>query len=201
MITIDWGNTYIINVPQSYLTLVQGTLYSMDTNQFRLDLKDLEDSPSGMSHPKTHLHNTEVGPIVGVTYARVIQIIPPYSVQFEDGAYSVTLTGSNNNIFDIQGGILVQNQVQVIPNNSAGLVVTGGSGSSVWSESEKDLILSDVDFIKNKLPSDGNNIASDQQVSDTTGAWTEAEKDQLIVDLETTKRQATKAVNNTESSS
>lgn len=135
MVTIDWGNTYKIQVPQSYLTLISGTLYELDTDTFRLDLKALEASEDGMPFPKTHDHNTEYT-VAGVTYARSIEILAPYSVEFEDGAYSVRLTGSNNNIFDIQNGILVQNQVQVIPTNSAGLV-NGGSpaaiANAVWS--------------------------------------------------------------------
>lgn len=138
MITIDWS-TFIISVPQSYLTLVSGTFYTLDTNQFRLDLKEIEASMVGMPFLKTHTHNTEVT-VAGTTFARAIEILAPYSVEFEDGQYTVQLLGSNNNIFDVQGGILVQNQVQVIPTNSAGLIVStnagmGGSGS--WDEAEK----------------------------------------------------------------
>jgi hypothetical protein len=128
-ISIDWL-THTIHIPQSDLTWVSGTLYELDTNQFRLDLKALEASVYGMPNLKTHNHNTTVT-IVGVTYARAINILVPYSIEFEDGAYSVMLTGSNNNIFDIGNGRLIQNQVQVIPTNSAGLIqVTSGSGMS-----------------------------------------------------------------------
>lgn len=135
MISIDWGNTYKILVPKSYLTLVGGTLYEMDVSQFRLDLKNLEDDLQGMPFPKTHNHNTEVS-IAGVTYARLVEILSPYSVEFEDGAYSVRLVGANNNIFDVENGILVQNQVQVIANNSAGLtsVATPSEiAAAVWN--------------------------------------------------------------------
>lgn len=141
MLTIDWGNTYKIQVPQSYLTLISGTLYELDTDQFRLDLKALEASEDGMPFPKTHDHNTQYT-IAGVTYSRSIEILAPYSVEFEDGAYSVRLTGSNNNIWDIQSGILVQNQVQVIPTNSAGLVVvSAGASASVIADAvwDKDI--------------------------------------------------------------
>jgi hypothetical protein len=124
--------TFVINVPKADLTLVSGTLYKLDTNAFRLALKSWEDEGNGLNGGitflKTHTHNTQVT-IAGTTYARTIEILAPYSVTFEDGAYSVRLEGSNNNIFDIQNGILNQNQVQVIPTNSAGLiVVTSGSG-------------------------------------------------------------------------
>ena len=119
-ITIDW-TTKVISVPQADLTLISGTLYELDTDWFRLQLKDIEDG-EGMPFPDTHRHNTEVT-VAGTTYARTIEIINGYSVEFEDGQYSVRLVGSNNNIFDVENGILVQNQVQVIPTNSAGLIV------------------------------------------------------------------------------
>jgi len=123
-ITIDWGNTYIINIPQADLTFISGTLYELDVDQFRRTLRALEESAEGMAFPKTHKHNTEIT-IVGTTYARQVLILTPYSVEFEDGQYSVKLTGANNNIFDVDGGILVQNQVQIISNNSAGLISSG----------------------------------------------------------------------------
>lgn len=120
--------TYVITIPQSDLTYVDVGLYTHDTDAFRLELKAWEDNEGGIIHPKTHLHNTEVT-IVGVTYIRAIQILSPYSITYEDGQYTVILQGSNNNIFDVQGGILNRNQVQVIPTNAAGyIVVPVGSG-------------------------------------------------------------------------
>jgi hypothetical protein len=83
-----------------------------------------------MAMPDTHQHNTEVT-IAGITYARTIEIINGYSLEFEDGQYTVIIEGSNNNFHDVLNGILVQNQVQVIPTNSAGLqIVSVGSGLS-----------------------------------------------------------------------
>ena len=120
-ISVDWGNTDIIDIEQSDLTLVSCTLYTLDTDAFRLTLKGLEDDEEGMPFPRTHNHNPPVS-LFGVTYARTIEILSPYSVRFEDGQYSVRLEGSNNNIGDVGAGILVQNQVQVIPTNSAGLI-------------------------------------------------------------------------------
>lgn len=126
-ISITWG-TKVINIPKTYLTLVSGTFYTMDTDALRKDLKDLEDDEQGMAHPDTHRHNVPVT-IAGVTYARTIEIINGYTITFEDGQYTVQLNGSNNNFWDVGGGILNQNQVQVIPTNSAGLIsITSGSG-------------------------------------------------------------------------
>lgn len=125
-------NDFIIYVPQADLTPVSGTIYELDTDWFRLQLKAWEAGGNGLSEGitflKTHNHNTEVT-IAGITYARSLEILAPYSVEFEDGQYTVILTGSNNNIFDVANGILEQNQVQVIPTNSAGLItITSGSG-------------------------------------------------------------------------
>lgn len=136
-ISITWG-TKVITIPQSYLTLITGSLYELDTDQFRLDLKALEDDEEGVAFPDTHRHNTEIT-IAGVTYARTIEIINGYSITFENGSYSVRLSGSNNNFFDVENGILNQNNVQVISQNSAGLIVKSiGSGLSTEEATKLD---------------------------------------------------------------
>lgn len=122
---VNWG-TGVITVQQSGLVLVSGTLYDMDTNAFRLELKALEASVDGMTFGDTHIHNTQVT-VAGTTFARTVEIVTPYSVRFlPDTLWTVRLQGSNNNIFDVENGILVQNSVQVIPGNSAGLIVNQG---------------------------------------------------------------------------
>jgi hypothetical protein len=126
-ISINWL-TKVISIPKADLTLVSGTFYTFDTDQFRLDLRAIEKTVEGIDNLITHKHNTE-SIIAGTTYARGLRIINGYTLTFEDGAHSVQLEGSNNNFWDIGGGILNQNQVQVIPTNTAGLiVVTSGSG-------------------------------------------------------------------------
>lgn len=120
-ISIDYA-TKIISIPKADLTLVSGTLYELDTEAFRQELMDEQDSEEGMWADTAFTHNTEVT-VAGVTYARTIEIINGYSIEFEDGQYTVRLSGSNNNFFDVEAGILEQNQVQVISTNSAGLVV------------------------------------------------------------------------------
>jgi hypothetical protein len=129
--------THIIYVPKADLTFVSGTLYELDTDAFRLELKEWEYSEEGIVQLVTHRHNTELT-VAGTTYARSIEILSPYSVEFEDGQYTVILVGSNNNIFDVEGGILEQNQVQVIPTNAAGLIVTI-SGSGVTEQDKLDI--------------------------------------------------------------
>lgn len=130
-VTIDFA-TSIISVPQADLTLITGTLYEMDTEvDFHQAVNALLDDEEGIVFDDAILHNTEIS-VAGVTYARFIEVINGYSVVFTpDTQWSVRLAGSNNNIFDIENGVLNQNQVQVIPNNSAGLqVVIQGSGVS-----------------------------------------------------------------------
>jgi hypothetical protein len=79
-------------------------------------------------------HNTEVT-IVGVTYARLIEMINGWSIVFSpDDQYSVRYVGSNNNLFDIENLILNQNQVQVIANNSAGLITVPVAGGLTTAE-------------------------------------------------------------------
>jgi hypothetical protein len=144
-ISVNW-DTKVITVPQADLTFISGTLYEMDTDVFRLALKNLEDDVEGMPFLDTHQHNTQVT-VAGTTFARTLEIINGYTVQFTpDAQWTVRLVGSNNNIFDVENGILVQNQVQVIPTNSAGLIVgEGGSAptaaqvaDAVWDEAQAD---------------------------------------------------------------
>lgn len=118
-VSINWG-TKVIFVPKTFLTLVQTTpheIYDLDINEFRLKLKDLEDNVLGVTYLKTNDHNTEVS-LGGLTYARVVEILEPYTITFEDGEYSVNLVGANSNI----GDKINLNQVSVRSNNSAGLI-------------------------------------------------------------------------------
>ena len=118
-VSIDWDSK-VIFVPILFLELVQTTptlIYRLDTNLFRLALKELEASAIGMAFVDTHQHNPPVS-VGGVELARVIQIINDFTVTFEDGQYAVNLFGSNNNI----GDVVNVNQVSVRSSNSAGLV-------------------------------------------------------------------------------
>lgn len=149
MISINYL-TRVIFVPQSYLTLISGSRYQLDMDQFRLDLKDLEDDESGMGFPATHRHNTEVT-LSGVTYARTIEIINGYTVEFENGTYQVECVGANHNVADVK----VVNSVSLVIGNSAGLIaVDTGSGvtpsditaiaDAVWDEGKSGHVTADT---------------------------------------------------------
>ena len=96
--------TYVITVPKADLTLVQAVpteIRELSINAFRLELKAYEDDQdNGIYLPKTHTHNTEVL-LGGITYARVVEILAPYTITFEDGQYAVNLVGANSNIGDV----------------------------------------------------------------------------------------------------
>lgn len=111
--------TYIISVPKADLTLVQASpeVRELDVNAFRLALKDWEDDPEGIVQLKTHNHNTEVT-LSGLTYARIVSVLAPYTIEFEDGQYTINCIGANHNLADRK----VPNQVSLIVNNAAGLI-------------------------------------------------------------------------------
>lgn len=201
-ITIDRA-TKIITVPRSDLVLISGTLYNLDTDWFRLQLKALEESEEGIVFLDTHRHNTEVT-IAGVTYARTIEIINGYSITFDpDILYSVRLVGSNNNLFDIGGGILNQNTTQVIPTNSAGLQIIGltaltqqevrdsmklgptaGDPAAGSVDDHLDEILTDTEAIDTRLPADFQQEARDaMKLAPTAGAPADDSIDKYLNDL------------------
>jgi hypothetical protein len=135
-ISVNYLN-YHIYVPQSYLTPLPGGSYELDVESFRTDLIDWEDSEDGMAMPRTHNHNSEVV-LSGTTYARAVEILPPYTIDFEDTGtpYVVSCKGANHNIADVTnfGG-----EVSLVINNSAGLQ-TVVSGSGVTSQDKIDII-------------------------------------------------------------
>ena len=118
-VTIDWANR-IIFIPKFVSTQVQTVPFevrTLDLNEFRLALKDLEDSDAGIVYPTTHNHNSPVT-VGGVTLARVLELINNYTVTFENGQYAINLTGANSNVADRVN----VNQVSVRAANSAGLI-------------------------------------------------------------------------------
>ena len=123
-IQFDYLN-FIMRLPKADLTLISGTLFELDTNAFRLEVEANQATEAGITFKSPTQHTTQVV-VAGITYSRVIEIINGWQLEFEDGQYTVRLDGSNNNFFDVEGGILVQNQVSISPTNSAGLQVVEG---------------------------------------------------------------------------
>lgn len=133
-VSVNWI-TGVITVPRADMTLIQASpeVRELDTATFFDDLKLLEASAEGMPWPDTQRHNLPYT-ISGITYAESLEIIPPYSVTFEDGTYAVSLKGTNNNIIDVAN----TNQVRILSNNSAGLI------DVPITQSDKDAIVAQV---------------------------------------------------------
>lgn len=118
-VSVNWI-TGVISVPRADMTLIQTNpveIREHNTNEFRIELRDLEDDVGGRPWPRTHDHNADVL-VGGISLADVFLILDPYTVTYEDGQYAVYLQGTNNNILEKTN----KNQVSVNPNNSAGLV-------------------------------------------------------------------------------
>lgn len=159
-ISINWG-TKVIYVPQSFLTFLSGDRWRLDVNEFRLALKDIEDSEEGSVFPDTHRHNTAVT-LSGVTYARTFEIINGYTVEFEDkGAhYTVVCVGANHNL----GDVIVPGPTHLIIGNAAGLIVAE-TGVSGLTPSESDALLgiqADIDAMQPDVASLESNVGTIQ---------------------------------------
>lgn len=118
-ITVNWI-TGIISIPKADTTLVQTSpteIREINLNSFRLILRDLEENPDGRPWPRTHDHFAPIT-ISGTQLARVVNILDPYTVTFENGTYAVNFVGANTNLADKTN----VNSVSIRPNNSAGLV-------------------------------------------------------------------------------
>jgi len=119
LISVHWP-TSIIQVPKYAMQLTQSNpteIWKLDLDSFRLALRDLEDEPEGMTWLKTHNHTTETV-LGGLSFARVVEILTPYTITFENAIYSVDLLGANSNV----GDKVNPNQVSVRAYNSAGLL-------------------------------------------------------------------------------
>jgi len=127
-------NTRVIFVPQADLTFLGGDRWQMDVNDFRLELHDYMDNQQGIPLPFPFSHNTVVV-LSGIAYARSVEFINGYTIEFEDGMYQVDLTGANHNIADVQ----VQNNVGLIINNSAGLIQVGTGLTALQSQMLADI--------------------------------------------------------------
>lgn len=127
--SVDWTSR-VVTVPRADMTLVQSSpveIRELDADVFRLTLKGLE-AGEGMPHLDIHRH-TAPTTLAGVTYARFVEVINGYTIEFEPGIYTVNVIGGNTNLGDVR----VPNTVSLNTANSAGLVVGGGgAGGDVW---------------------------------------------------------------------
>ena len=119
--TIDWG-TSIINVFKTDMVQVQATpteIWQLDIPTFKSALGAELDGTNGMIYPDIFNHNPSVS-VGGAVLAKVVEILEPYTITFEDGQYAVNLVGANSNV----GDRVNVNQVSIRSSNSAGLAVS-----------------------------------------------------------------------------
>ena len=115
---IEWG-TKIINVYKTDMVQVQAVpteIWQLDIPTFKVSLGDMLDNVDGMIFPDIFNHNPSVT-VGGAVLAKVVEILDPYTITFEDGQYAVNLVGANSNI----GDRINVNQVSIRSANSAGL--------------------------------------------------------------------------------
>lgn len=119
-ITINWATDQVITIPRADMTLIQASpeVRELDASALHFTLRDLQAATGhGGRWPDTHNHNGE-STLSGITYGRQLEILPPYTVEFEAGTYGVSVVGANTNLLDVK----VANNVSLLGNNSAGLV-------------------------------------------------------------------------------
>lgn len=118
-ITIDYS-TNVISIPRAdMLDVTAGgptEIRQLNINDLRIELGDIQDGEEGIPYLTTHSHTPPLT-IAGVTLARVVEILDPYTIEFENGSYNVNIVGGNSNISDVT----VKNTVGVNTSNSAGL--------------------------------------------------------------------------------
>jgi hypothetical protein len=120
-VTFDYSDpaAYVIQIARDSLTLIQASpveIRQFNIDDFRWVLMDLQDNDDNIWAPTTHRH-TPPFTISGVTLARVLEILEPYWLEFEDGQYNVNIVGGNSNVSDRT----IKNSVGLNTANSAGL--------------------------------------------------------------------------------
>jgi hypothetical protein len=120
-LSVDYSSpgNYVIAIPKADLTLIQSSpteIRQLNVDTFRFWLMDLQDEEEHQWAPTTHEH-TFPKTVAGVTLARVVEILDPYWLEFEDGQYNVNIVGGNSNVSDRT----IKNQVGLNTANSAGL--------------------------------------------------------------------------------
>jgi len=114
-VTVDWSTSpYLITIPQSELTLVSGTRYTITINYLWQLLRDFSDSEEATPFPVLYRRIPATASTPAITEFND----PAYAAEFEDGAYSVEFINGNTNFRDVE----VKNSVSVGTNNTTGFI-------------------------------------------------------------------------------
>ena len=115
MLSCNW-NTKVITVPKSDLTLVGGTRYNITVLYWFQLLRELNGSVEGMAETIGFPLYRNVAPTSSTP--RIVDVINGYTVQIEDGLYSLEFINGNTNFRDVE----IKNQVSVGTNNTTGFI-------------------------------------------------------------------------------
>jgi hypothetical protein len=96
--------TKVFSIPQADLTFVSGTLYTLDSDQYRKDCFDLLASENYIWMDDAFIHNTEVT-VAGVTYARTLEYINSYSHTFENTVSVLKVQTTTSSILKMASSI------------------------------------------------------------------------------------------------
>lgn len=114
-ISVNYSATpWLITIPKSDLALDSGTKYKLDVDVFWQLLRDYADSSEGIVNPVIYARIAATASTPSITEINADY----FSLQFEDGLYSVNVINGNTNIRDVE----VKNQVSVNTNNTTGFI-------------------------------------------------------------------------------
>lgn len=114
-LTVDYSTVtpWLITIPKSDLTLITGTQYQLTVDEFWILLRDFTDNETPVARPKLYSRIPATSSTPSIT-----TIDDDYSLEFEDGLYSVNIINGNTNIREVE----VKNQVSVNTNNTTGFI-------------------------------------------------------------------------------
>lgn len=114
-ITVDYTLTpHRITIPKSDLTLITGTQYSLDVDDYWDLLADYSDSQESLPHPLMYSRIKATSSTPSITEIDGTF----YDLQFADGLYSVNIINGNTNMREVE----VKNTVSVNTNNTTGFI-------------------------------------------------------------------------------
>lgn len=129
--SVDWI-TKIITIPVTDLTLVSGTRYQLNLENFLYEIRRLEwDFADGLWAPKILEHSNIRTDFAGANYAAFDEVVNGYTVTIGPGPTRVDLVGSNNNIADV----INNTDIILTSANSAGLTNINEIRSTAFNQS------------------------------------------------------------------
>ena len=114
--SVNW-TTKVITVPLADMTLVSGSNYTLDADDFWIEMRRLEASPSDglWAEQVVEYVNTQI--LSGITYSAIVKVINGYTWDTDTTNKNISLTGSNSNLLDV---FIPGSGISVLANNSAG---------------------------------------------------------------------------------